>query len=200
MRRLYPGPADTLLPKRCSARALVSVADKDVAPSHAGRLLAPGVTPERIPQPHQAETEQRVTEGDHDLNPDRRRERDYGSAKGQQDAGTPRQHASAGDRDTKRNIADAEHQAGHDQLPQSERRPRTEIGGEEVLPPLQEHSMAVPANAVRNPATPSLPACWSWRAKIPTNTSRMIVSAAKSPILSAQERHPYDRPAFRSAE
>ena len=50
----------------------------------------------------------------------------------------PRQHASAGDRDTQRDIADAEHQAGHDQLPQPERRPRTEIGGEEVLPPLQE--------------------------------------------------------------
>src|SRR5918995_7235279 len=85
MRRLYPGPADTLLPKRCSARALVSVADKDVAPSHAGRLLAPGGTPERVPQPHQAEPKQRVTEGDHHLNPDRRRERDYGFAKGQQD-------------------------------------------------------------------------------------------------------------------
>src|SRR5918994_5490415 len=128
MRRLYPGPADTLLPKRCSARALVSVADKDVAPSHAGRLLAPGGTPERVPQPHQAEIKQRVIEGDHHLNPDRRRERDYGSAKAQQDAGTPRQHASPGDRDTKRDIADAEHQAGDDQLPQPERRPRTEIG------------------------------------------------------------------------
>ncbi len=104
MRWLYPGPADTLLRKRCSARALVSVADKDVAPSHAGRLLAPGGTPERVPQPHQAETKQRVTEGDHHLNSDRRRERDYGSAKGQQDAGTPRQHASPGDRDTQREI------------------------------------------------------------------------------------------------
>jgi hypothetical protein len=102
MRRLYPGPAYTLLRKRCPARALVSVADKTSLPhtSEVGRLLAPGGTPERAPQPHQAKTEQRVTEGDHHLNPDRRREGDYGSANGHQDAGTPRQHAGPDERDT----------------------------------------------------------------------------------------------------